>query len=74
MAWETAVRAGGPVGLTTRASAVSTARGIALVDLDPPLAFAIELVTPAVGPKPPAVRLAREMATRRGSNPRSSPR
>jgi DNA-binding transcriptional LysR family regulator len=62
MAWETAVRARGAVGLTTRASAVSTARGIALVDLDPPLAFAIELVVPAAGARTPAVRLAREIA------------
>jgi DNA-binding transcriptional LysR family regulator len=62
MAWETAVRARGAVGLTTRASAVSTARGIALVDLDPPLAFAIELVMPAAGARTPAVRLAREIA------------
>lgn len=36
MTWETAVRNGGAVGLTTRSSAVSTARGIALVDLSPP--------------------------------------
>jgi DNA-binding transcriptional LysR family regulator len=60
MTWETAVRARGAVGLTTRASAVSTAREIALVDLDPPLEFAIELVTSA-GPRPPAVQLTREL-------------
>lgn len=62
MAWETAVRARGAVGLTTRASAVSTARQIALVELDRPLEFAIELVTPAAGPLPPAVALTREIA------------
>jgi DNA-binding transcriptional LysR family regulator len=62
MTWETAVRTRGALGLTTRASAVSTARGIALVDLDPPLDFAIELVTPRAGPHPPAVRLTREIA------------
>jgi DNA-binding transcriptional LysR family regulator len=62
MAWETAVRARGAVGLTTRASAVSTARGIVLVGLDPPLAFAIALVMPTARPRPPAVRLAREIA------------
>ena len=61
MAWETAVRTRGAVGLTTRTSAVSTAREIALVDLDPPLEFAIELVTPAAGPLPPAVLLTREI-------------
>jgi DNA-binding transcriptional LysR family regulator len=62
MAWETAVRSRGAVGLTTRVSAVSTARGIALVDLDPPLDFAIGLVLPASGSMPPAVRLTRELA------------
>ena len=62
MAWETAVRTRGAVGLTTRASAVSTAREIALVELDRPLDFAIELVTPAGEPAPPAVSLTREIA------------
>jgi DNA-binding transcriptional LysR family regulator len=61
MAWETAVRTRGAVGLTTRASAVSTAREIVLVDLDPPLAFAIEFVAPTAGPQPPAVALTREI-------------
>jgi DNA-binding transcriptional LysR family regulator len=64
MSWETAVRTRGAVGLTTRASAVSTARGVALVDLDPPLTFAIELVRPASGPQPPPVELTREIALR----------
>jgi hypothetical protein len=67
MAWETAVRTRGAVGLTTRASAVSTAQEIALVDLDPPLEFAIELVTAAAGQQPPAVlafrRALREIST-----------
>ncbi len=62
MAWETAVRTRGAVGLTTRASAASTARGIALVDLDPQIEFSIELVTPAAGARQPAVRLTREIA------------
>jgi DNA-binding transcriptional LysR family regulator len=70
MAWETAVRARGAVGLTTRVSAVSTARGIALVDLDPPLDFTVQLVTPAAGPQPPAVALAREIALSRFSSAR----
>jgi DNA-binding transcriptional LysR family regulator len=61
MTWETAVRARGAVGLTTRASAVSTAREIALIDLDPPLEFVIELVTPTAGPRPPAVLLTRDI-------------
>ena len=61
MTWETAVRTRGAVGLTTRASAVSTARGIALVDLHPRLDFAIKLVTPTAGAQPPAVALTREI-------------
>jgi DNA-binding transcriptional LysR family regulator len=62
MTWETAVRTRSAVGLTTRVSAVSTAREIALVDLDPPLEFTIQLVTPRAGPKPPTVTLTREIA------------
>jgi DNA-binding transcriptional LysR family regulator len=62
MTWETAVRTRGAVGLTTRASAVSRARETVLVDLDPQLDFAIELVTPVAGSREPAVRLAREIA------------
>ncbi len=62
MAWETAVRTRAAVGLTTRASAVSTAREIALVELDPPLEFAITLVTPVAGPHPPPVSLTRDIA------------
>jgi DNA-binding transcriptional LysR family regulator len=65
MTWETAVRTRGAVGLTTRASAVSTAREIVLVDLDPPLEFAIELVTPRAGPRSPAVLLTRELVLAR---------
>ncbi len=59
MAWETAVRARGAVGLTTRASAVSTAREIVLVDLEPRLEFTIQLVTPAAAKQPPPVRALR---------------
>ena len=58
MAWEAAVRGEGRVGLTTRTSAPSTARGIALVDLDPVVTFPLELVHPD-GPeaaRPPAAR------------------
>jgi DNA-binding transcriptional LysR family regulator len=53
MAWETAVRAQGCVGLTTRSAASSTARGIRLVDLIPAATFRLDLVEP-VGP--PVVR------------------
>lgn len=62
MAWETAVRTRGAVGLTTRASAVSTAREIALVELDPALEFAITLVTRTAAPLPPPVALTRDIA------------
>jgi LysR family transcriptional regulator, benzoate and cis,cis-muconate-responsive activator of ben and cat genes len=62
MTWETAVRTRGAVGLTTRASAVSTAREIALVELDPPLEFTITLVTPTAEPLPPPVALTRDIA------------
>jgi DNA-binding transcriptional LysR family regulator len=65
MTWETAVRSRGAVGLTTRASAVSTAREIALIELDPPVEFSIELVTPTAAPPPPAVLLTREIALQR---------
>lgn len=47
MAWETAVRSEGCVGLTTRNAAPSTARGVRLVELDPPVTFPLELVRPA---------------------------
>jgi DNA-binding transcriptional LysR family regulator len=46
MAWETAVRHEGCVGLTTRTSAPSTARDIRLLDLDPPASFPLELIEP----------------------------
>jgi DNA-binding transcriptional LysR family regulator len=67
MAWETAVRSERCVGLTTRSSAMSSARGIRLLEFDPPAAFPLELVQPA-GPETarrPAARafakLAREL-------------
>jgi DNA-binding transcriptional LysR family regulator len=46
MAWETAVRSEGCVGLTTRSAAPSTARGVHLLELDPPARFPLELVQP----------------------------
>jgi len=45
LAWETAVLTGGCVGLTTRASAAATARGVRLLRLQPPLAFPIHLIS-----------------------------
>jgi DNA-binding transcriptional LysR family regulator len=68
MAWETAVRTGGCVGLTTRSAAVSSARGVRLIELEPPAAFRLDLVRPADpdGVRSPAARafaaLARELA------------
>jgi len=53
MAWETAVRAQGCVGLTTRSAASSTARGIRRVDLIPTATFRLDLVEQG---GPPAVR------------------
>jgi hypothetical protein len=47
MAWETAVRSERCVGLTTRSAAPSTARGVRLLELDPPAGFPLELVQPA---------------------------
>lgn len=57
MAWETAVRSLGCVGLTTRSAAPSTARGVRLVAIDPPVHFSIELLErnrSAVAASPPA--------------------
>jgi DNA-binding transcriptional LysR family regulator len=48
MAWETAVRSEGCVGLTTRSAAPSTARGVRLLELQPPVMFQIDLVQPAM--------------------------
>lgn len=68
MAWETAVRSERCVGLTTRSAAVSTARDVRLLELDPPATFPLELVMPS-GPRAarrPAAQafaeLARELA------------
>ena len=46
MAWETAVRSGDCVGLTTRVSAASTIRGIRTIELDGQALFRIDLLTP----------------------------
>jgi DNA-binding transcriptional LysR family regulator len=64
MAWETAVRSEGCVGLTTRSSAPSTARDVRLLELDPSASFPLELVRPA-GPEAalrPAARAFAELA------------
>jgi LysR family transcriptional regulator, benzoate and cis,cis-muconate-responsive activator of ben and cat genes len=46
MAWETAVRSGGCVGLTTSISAASTLRGIRIIALSERGVFPIQLLTP----------------------------
>jgi DNA-binding transcriptional LysR family regulator len=46
MAWETAVRSGGCVGLTTHVSAASTLRGIRILALAERGVFPIQLLTP----------------------------
>jgi DNA-binding transcriptional LysR family regulator len=68
MAWETAVRSERCAGLTTRSSAMSTARGVRLLELDPPATFPLELVQPA-GPETarrPAARAFAELARELG--------
>src|ERR687894_869034 len=50
MAWETAVRLDGCVGLTTRSAAASTARGLRLLELRDEVGFPLQLVRPAVPP------------------------
>jgi DNA-binding transcriptional LysR family regulator len=48
MAWETAVRMDGCVGLTTRSAAASTARDLRLLELRDDVSFPLQLVRPAV--------------------------
>jgi DNA-binding transcriptional LysR family regulator len=66
MAWETAVRTHGCVGLTIRSAAVSTTRGVRLLELRPEARFSLELLRPrGDGLAPPArafAALARELA------------
>jgi DNA-binding transcriptional LysR family regulator len=68
MAWETAVRMNGCVGLTTRSAAASTARDLRLLSLRDEVGFPLQLVRPALplaSLKPVARafrKVAREMA------------
>jgi hypothetical protein len=48
MAWETAVRLDGCVGLTTRSAAASTARDLRLLDLRGEVVFPLQLVRPSL--------------------------
>jgi DNA-binding transcriptional LysR family regulator len=66
MAWETAVRTEGCVGLTTRSAAPSTARGVELLDLDPPVTFPLELIEPPTAQKPAARAFAALVRERTG--------
>jgi DNA-binding transcriptional LysR family regulator len=70
MAWETAVRSGECVGLTTRVSAASTLRGIRTIPLEERALFRIDLITPAAADgelSPPARSFAQ--AARAASQP-----
>jgi DNA-binding transcriptional LysR family regulator len=75
MAWETAVRSGGCVGLTTRSAAASTARGLRLLALEPAAALPAQLLhaaTPESAMRPAAkafAALARERAAADGPGP-----
>jgi DNA-binding transcriptional LysR family regulator len=62
MAWESGVRSGACVGLTTRSAAASTARGVRLVDVDPSVSFAVDLVRPEGRSSRPAARAFAAMA------------
>lgn len=76
MAWETAVRMDGCVGLTTRSAAASTARDLRLLELHDEIGFPLQLIRPArplTALKPVARafrRLAREMASNGALAPR----
>lgn len=64
MAWETAVRLDGCVGLTTRSAAASTARGLRVLELGDEVGFPLQLVRPA-GPlaaRGPVARAFRKVA------------
>jgi DNA-binding transcriptional LysR family regulator len=64
MAWETAVRMDGCVGLTTRSAAASTARDLRLLELRDEVGFPLQLVRPAVplASLKPAARAFRQVA------------
>ncbi|HEY6695040.1 MAG TPA: LysR substrate-binding domain-containing protein [Solirubrobacteraceae bacterium] len=51
LAWETAVRSGGCVGLTTRSAAAATTRGVRLLRVEPPVTFPVALLrAPVLSP------------------------
>ena len=73
MAWESAVREGRSVGVTTRAAAVSTARGMRLLTLEPPAFLPTELLLPLGDPgalRPAARAFAALARAQRPAGPR----
>lgn len=48
MAWETAVRLDGQVGVTARSAAVSSARNLRLIELRDEFTFPLQFVRPAL--------------------------
>lgn len=69
LAWESAVRSGGCVGLTTRSAAAGTLRGVRLVRVRPRVTFPIALLRPA-SPLSPAARSFAALALRLGAGSR----
>lgn len=65
LAWETAVRSGGCVGLTTRSAAAGTIRGVRLVRVRPRVTFPIALLSSA--PLRPAAQAFAGLALRAGA-------
>jgi len=65
LAWETAVRSGGCVGLTTRSAAAGTIRGVRLVRVRPRVTFPIALLSSA--PLHPAAQAFAGLALRAGA-------
>ena len=68
LAWETAVRSRGCVGLTTRSASAGTVRGVRLVRVRPPVTFPIALL--CSGPLGPAARSFAILARRLGGGSR----
>jgi DNA-binding transcriptional LysR family regulator len=68
LAWETAVRSRGCVGLTTRSASAGTVRGVRLVRVRPPVTFPIALLRS--GPLSPAARSFAALARRLGAGSR----
>ena len=68
LAWETAVRSRGCVGLTTRSASAGTVRGVRLVRVRPLVTFPIALL--CSGPLGPAARSFAILARRLGGGSR----